>query len=74
MNDGDHAPVRRKLQPIDIVSFKRIDGDGDVGIFPGFVEFGRLRNDVTQKTSSNPTADSDTPIRVMENSDKSLCG
>src|SRR2546429_4288666 len=39
MNDRNRALVSRKLVPIDRITFKRIDGERDVGTLPGFVEF-----------------------------------
>jgi hypothetical protein len=42
MNDADDALVCGELFPTDVVSFKRINNDGDVRVFPGLVEGGRL--------------------------------
>lgn len=45
MNDRDDAFVRSELVPIDGIAFERIDGEGDVLVLPGFVEFRRLCED-----------------------------
>jgi len=48
MNDRNDALVRRELIPINRIAFERIDGDGDVRVLPGFVEFGRLSEDYSR--------------------------
>ena len=45
MNNGDDALIGREQFPINRITLEGIDGNGDVGVFPGFVEFGGLGAD-----------------------------